>query len=200
MVAIYGPNMTGVLSGAIVYEWIQEVNNYGLITYPDNTIQDGVQVAVGSPVPIQPDFNNLQSQWAAASPSSVSAAAYTPATTTFACPATTVGWTIDGNAALPGPPTSLTAPPRSTFISTSLPPLPSQGTTTGASSSSVETGAVSSTSTNTAGGSQATGTGAQDSTGTAGAGSASSSSSSCTSRFIFTDVSDEYCFKEIRWR
>ena len=169
--------MTGVLSGAIVYEWIQEVNNYGLITYPDNTIQDGVQVAVGSPVPLQPDFNNLQSQWAAASPSSISAAAYTPATTTFACPATTVGWTIDGNAPLPGPPTSLTAPPRSTFISTSLPPLPTQGTTTGASSSSsVETGAVSGASTNTAGGSQATGT---DSTGTASAGSASSSS--CTS-------------------
>jgi 1,3-beta-glucanosyltransferase GAS1 len=170
--------MTGVLSGAIVYEWMQEVNNYGLITYPDNTIQDGVQVAVGSPVPLQPDFNNLQSQWAAASPSSISAAAYTPATTTFACPATTVGWTIDGNAPLPGPPTSLTAPPRSTFSSTSLPPLPSQGTTTGASPP-VETSAVSGASTNTAGGSQATGTGAQGSTGTAGAGSASSSSCIC---------------------
>jgi 1,3-beta-glucanosyltransferase GAS1 len=177
MATIYSTNMTGVLSGAIVYEWIEEVNNYGLISYPDNTIQGGVQVAVGSPVPVQPDFSNLQAQWAAATPSSISAAAYTPATTTFACPATTSGWTIEGNAPLPGPPTSLTPPPPSTFGGTSLPPLPNQGTPTGVSSST-ETGAVSRSSTNTAGGSQATGT----ATGTASA--ASGSPSSCIALLI----------------
>lgn len=31
--AIFGPNMSSTWSGAILYEWIQELNNYGLISY-----------------------------------------------------------------------------------------------------------------------------------------------------------------------
>jgi 1,3-beta-glucanosyltransferase GAS1 len=31
--AIFGPEMSGTWSGAIIYEWIQELNNYGLVSY-----------------------------------------------------------------------------------------------------------------------------------------------------------------------
>ena len=30
---IFGPDMVGTWSGAIIYEWIQELNNYGLVEY-----------------------------------------------------------------------------------------------------------------------------------------------------------------------
>lgn len=106
MPAIYGSQMTPVLSGAFVYEWTQEPNDYGLITYPANGTQDGLNVPVGSPVPIQPEFNNLMSQWASASPSGTSVAAYTPSVSTMACPAVTSGtWPVEGDAALPETPT-----------------------------------------------------------------------------------------------
>ena len=97
--------MTPVLSGAFVYEWTQETNDYGIITYPATATQDGLSVPVGSPVPIQPEFNNLMSQWSANIPSSTSEAAYSPSINSIACPATTNGtWPINGDAALPGTP------------------------------------------------------------------------------------------------
>lgn len=35
--ALYGPNMTGVMSGGIIYEYVQEIsNNYGLVDLYDN--------------------------------------------------------------------------------------------------------------------------------------------------------------------
>src|SRR4051794_2393718 len=77
MTAIFGPQMTPTLSGAIAYEWVQEANNYGIIQYPDTTIQDGVTVPIGSPVPMQPEFDNLKSVWATVSPSKAQLAAYT---------------------------------------------------------------------------------------------------------------------------
>jgi 1,3-beta-glucanosyltransferase GAS1 len=118
--------MTPVLSGSIVYEWTQEVNDYGIVQYPDNAIQSGVQVAVGSPIPLQPEFNNLMSVWASVSPSSTSLADYTPSVSTIACPATTSGvWTIDGSAPLPDTPGSLSAPPSPSYSFTgTLPPVP----------------------------------------------------------------------------
>ena len=39
--AVFGANMTDTWSGAIVYEWIREMNNYGLISYGD-FVGDGV--------------------------------------------------------------------------------------------------------------------------------------------------------------
>ena len=105
MTAIFGPDMDSVLSGTIVYEWTQEPNDYGIIEYPDTTFQDGLNVSVGSPVPLQPEFGNLQSQWAAASPTGVSLNDYTPTNSAPGCPATTSGiWDISGNLALPDTP------------------------------------------------------------------------------------------------
>lgn len=51
--SIYGPNMTGVFSGGVVYEWSQEDNNYGL-----------AQVNKDGTVDLLADFRSLQNQYA----------------------------------------------------------------------------------------------------------------------------------------
>lgn len=54
---------------------------------------------------MQPEFGNLMSQWAAATPAGVSLQGYTPSISTMACPATTSGvWEISGNGGLPDTP------------------------------------------------------------------------------------------------
>lgn len=116
LAAVYGPEMTPILSGSIIYEWTQEANDYGIVQYPDTCIQDGITAPVGVPVPLQPEFDNLKSAWAAASPSSIAAKDYDPSKVVVACPATTSGtWTIDGNATLPETPGNLTAKKPETF-------------------------------------------------------------------------------------
>jgi 1,3-beta-glucanosyltransferase GAS1 len=108
--AIFGSNMVSDWSGAIIYEWIQETNNYGLISYgpqvsatvTGDNIQDGF-TRKGTPTAVSPDFSNLQSQWASITPTGVSKSNYdTASVSTRDCPASTVsGWEIDGNVALP---------------------------------------------------------------------------------------------------
>ena len=49
---LYGPQMTGVMSGGLVYEWAQEVNNYGLVAISDNGTANILQ-----------DYLNLQRQY-----------------------------------------------------------------------------------------------------------------------------------------
>lgn len=150
--SIYSANMTSILSGTIIYEWTEEVNNYGVISYPDTTIQDGVVVPVGSPQLISPDFENLKVAWAAVSPTSVVEAEYTPATSVgrVVCPDVTSGaWTIDGNAVLPVVPETLTPSPASSYSFTgTLPSVPvNLATTNGlATSSTGATGSAASSS------------------------------------------------------
>lgn len=50
--ALYGPVMTPTLSGGVVYEYSQGINNYGLVVLHSN----------GS-AQLRPDFDNLQSQY-----------------------------------------------------------------------------------------------------------------------------------------
>jgi 1,3-beta-glucanosyltransferase GAS1 len=48
--AIFGPNMSSTWSGAIIYEWIQELNAYGLISYgpfASDALQQGASVIDG---------------------------------------------------------------------------------------------------------------------------------------------------------
>ncbi|KAL8903105.1 MAG: hypothetical protein Q9207_004154 [Kuettlingeria erythrocarpa] len=52
VLALYGPNMTTVMSGGIVYEYVQEKNNYGLVDVHD----DGTAT-------ILIDYDNLQKQY-----------------------------------------------------------------------------------------------------------------------------------------
>ncbi|KAK2739240.1 hypothetical protein FQN55_009520 [Onygenales sp. PD_40] len=109
LTAILGPEMRDTWSGAMVYEWIQEMNDYGLITYgkgdksnPEH--QDGF-VRSGTPTPISPDFPNLKSRFATLSPSGVALSDYSKdasKTTVPPCPAPTAGgWEIDPSAKLP---------------------------------------------------------------------------------------------------
>lgn len=171
--------MTGVLSGAIVYEWTQEVNNYGLIMYPGSAIQNNIPVPAGSPVPIQPDFDNLRSQWAVASPVGTSAAAYTPQVVTVTCPALVSGWTIDGNAALPSAPTSISPPAPSTYVPTTHAPYPTAVTTASvvAGSSGVIVPGQGSEAQSGAGGAGGSSAGASGASGTSATAAASGGSS-----------------------
>jgi hypothetical protein len=109
-VAIFGPNMTNDWSGALIYEWLEEANHYGLISYgpklaPTATgvnIEDGF-TRKGDPTPVTPDFNNLKAHWATITPTGVAKSAYDPAkVSTRDCPVSTSGaWLVNGNVALP---------------------------------------------------------------------------------------------------
>lgn len=93
--AILGPEMDDTWSGAIIYQWIQKSNDYGVISYGGNAI-------TGNPVPIQPDFNNLKAQWATLNPRGIAEAAYKPSFTPPPCPAYTKSmWEVRGDAPLP---------------------------------------------------------------------------------------------------
>lgn len=107
--AILGPDMDDMWSGAIVYEWIQEANSYGLISYGPSTaatvtasgVQDGF-TRYGTPTPVSADFSNLMAQWSTLTPTGVASSAYTPSNSAPACPSSTSdGWLVDGNVALP---------------------------------------------------------------------------------------------------
>lgn len=106
--AIFGPQMSPYWSGAIIYEWIEESNNYGLVSYgakvdpsSPSAPPDGFPRS-GNPNPISPDFDNLKSEWAQVSPSAVQLASYTSTNSAPACPAKTPGiWDVDPNGQLP---------------------------------------------------------------------------------------------------
>lgn len=106
--AIFNTEMADTWSGSIVYEWIEEANNYGLISYGpkvDPTVStealDGFPRS-GTPTPISPDFSNLKSQWATLTPSGVKESEYTPSNTPPECPAMTSSvWDVDGKSPLP---------------------------------------------------------------------------------------------------
>ncbi|KAK0634601.1 Glucanosyltransferase-domain-containing protein [Bombardia bombarda] len=107
--AIFGPEMVNDWSGSIIYEWIEEANEYGIISYgpkvdptaTGSNIEGGFTRA-GKPTAISPDFDNLKSQWAKATPTGVAKANFKPSVSTRACPAATSGgWLVDGNVALP---------------------------------------------------------------------------------------------------
>jgi hypothetical protein len=110
--AIFSKPMVEHWSGSIIYEWIQEQNNYGLISYGppvddltinDETVFDGWS-RKGEPTPRSPDFENLKSRWATISPSGISKSDYdAKRVSTRACPTSTQGgwWAVQGDAELP---------------------------------------------------------------------------------------------------
>ncbi|KAM0515979.1 hypothetical protein ACHAPE_005600 [Trichoderma viride] len=107
--AVFGKDMVNDWSGSIVYEWIQEENSYGIITYgpPDQPAGPNVEggfLRKGTPQPKSPDFPNLKSKWATISPSGVQKSAYDPdSVSTRDCPKSTAGswWEVDGDVKLP---------------------------------------------------------------------------------------------------
>ncbi|KAL8728671.1 MAG: hypothetical protein Q9166_005235 [cf. Caloplaca sp. 2 TL-2023] len=108
--AILGPEMSDTWSGAIVYEWIQEANDYGLISYGtmvdpkvSTDALDGYPRS-GTPTTVSPDYGNLKSQWATLIPTGVKLSTYSASAsiTPPACPTSTPGgWIVNGNAPLP---------------------------------------------------------------------------------------------------
>ncbi|KAL9048115.1 MAG: hypothetical protein Q9206_006233 [Seirophora lacunosa] len=108
--SIFGQDMAGTWSGAIVYEWIQEANDYGLISYGPmvnpNVSTDALDgyPRSGTPTTVSPDYGNLKSQWATLSPSGEKLSVYSASAsiTPPACPTSTEGgWIVNGNAPLP---------------------------------------------------------------------------------------------------
>ncbi|PLB53226.1 hypothetical protein P170DRAFT_125780 [Aspergillus steynii IBT 23096] len=117
--AIFSEPMSDTWSGSIIYEWIQETNDYGLITYdddddtvtPDAGPNNNAPVALdgfarqGAPNRVAPDFDNLKSQWATLNPTGVFLSDYIQSTAAISppeCPASTPGgWAVDPNAPLP---------------------------------------------------------------------------------------------------
>ncbi|KAL9069739.1 MAG: hypothetical protein Q9161_005324 [Pseudevernia consocians] len=111
MDSILGKDMEDVFSGAIVYEWIEETNDYGLISYGPkvndmtNTAALDGYIRVGTPMPVSPDYSNLKSHWATLHPTGVALSAYSASAsslTPIACPSSTVnGWIVDPTQSLP---------------------------------------------------------------------------------------------------
>ena len=105
--AIFGDKMSPYWSGAIIYEWLQEANNYGLISYGPQVAATATNAPdgftrTGTPTPVMPDFSNLSNQWKTLSPTGVAASAYTPSNSPPACPAATSGlWNVNGDVVLP---------------------------------------------------------------------------------------------------
>ncbi|KAF9986657.1 1,3-beta-glucanosyltransferase gas1 [Mortierella antarctica] len=91
--AIFGPEMTGVWSGGIVYEWTQEVNKYGLVAIqPDSTL-----------TPLQ-DYTNLKSILETTHLVGVKMDEHNEERSVSTCPPTTSGW--EPNARLPPTPSA----------------------------------------------------------------------------------------------
>jgi hypothetical protein len=110
--AIFGEHMADTWSGSIIYEWIEETNDYGLISYGASVdpatatgtlIEDGF-TRQGTPTPVSPDFSNLKSHWATLNPTGVAMSAYKKSATSASieCPASTSGgWAVDPSSPLP---------------------------------------------------------------------------------------------------
>ncbi len=108
--SILGPDMENTWSGAIVYEWIEEMNDYGLISYGP-TVDPSVNTDAldgfsrsGTPSPVTPDYSNLKKHWATLHPTGVALSAYssTASKPAIACPSSTPnGWIVNPTVSLP---------------------------------------------------------------------------------------------------
>ncbi|TVY35771.1 1,3-beta-glucanosyltransferase [Lachnellula occidentalis] len=94
-VAIFGREMAGTWSGSIIYEWVQETNDYGLVTYP------GGQIYSGTPVPVQPDFDTLARVWRGIEMTGVREKDYRATLSAPPCPEASEGWGVDGDVPVP---------------------------------------------------------------------------------------------------
>lgn len=109
--AIFGENMVNDWSGSIIYEWIEETNDYGLISYGPSAAATATESGVvagytrsGTPLPVSPDFANLKAQWATLTPTGIKSSDMDTATlSTRDCPASSSG----SAAWLPNPTTAL---------------------------------------------------------------------------------------------
>ncbi|RAL65112.1 hypothetical protein DID88_001218 [Monilinia fructigena] len=93
-IAIFGPEMSGTWSGAIVYEWVNEGNEYGIVDYK------GTEYG-GPPIPMDPEFLSLKNTWATVRPNEIKQADYVPKNPRPVCPPSVPGgWAVNGNVPL----------------------------------------------------------------------------------------------------
>jgi 1,3-beta-glucanosyltransferase GAS1 len=93
--AVFGPQMNDEWSGAIIYEWSMEANDYGIVSYGASSATSG------TPKPKAPDFTNLQSQWATLNPTGTPITSYDRKVSIPACPTfTSGGWLVHGDVKL----------------------------------------------------------------------------------------------------
>ncbi|KAI9644967.1 hypothetical protein NHQ30_007002 [Ciborinia camelliae] len=93
--AIFGPEMSGTWSGAIIYEWVNEGNDYGIVDYKDTEYG-------GVPIPMEPEFPTLKNIWESVRPNGVNQSDYKPQKPTPVCPPRVKGgWAVDGDVPLP---------------------------------------------------------------------------------------------------
>ncbi|KAI4156072.1 MAG: hypothetical protein LQ341_000047 [Variospora aurantia] len=103
--AILGPQMNDRYSGAVLYEWKEESNSYGVVSYEFSTSAlsytgTGTPAAY-TPTPISPDFYNLQSHWNTLTPTGTPSSDYTPTYTEVSCPTSIGAWSVRQAATLP---------------------------------------------------------------------------------------------------
>ena len=93
--AMLGSVFPNVFSGAIVYEWPQQKNGYGIVTYTNAEF-------TGFPVTLD-DFNKLSTVFSTAHPTGTDLASYTPTNSRPSCPTSNsgLGWPVDPSKALP---------------------------------------------------------------------------------------------------
>jgi hypothetical protein len=65
--ALLGPQMNGRLSDSIIYEWTQEENDYGLVTY-SRALAGASTSTASTPIPFRTGFSLLKSRWATLNP------------------------------------------------------------------------------------------------------------------------------------
>ncbi|KAF2647237.1 glycoside hydrolase family 72 protein [Lophiostoma macrostomum CBS 122681] len=93
--SLLGKQMNDRYSGSIIYEWPEEANNCGLVSYSDSWTLTGSVTAMG-------DFTRLKEQWATLTPVGVEASDYNPTLSAPSCPDYSSGtWSVMANAALP---------------------------------------------------------------------------------------------------
>lgn len=155
--AIFGSDMNENWSGAIIYEWIEEDNDYGLVSYGASVAATATSggaydgyTRTGTPTPISPDFDNLSNQWKTLTPTGVSSSAYTSTYAPVACPAYTSGaWEVSGDVALPtlgqtyNAAASVSSTASSSGSATGSKTGTSTGTATGSAATSTKTGMAS---------------------------------------------------------
>lgn len=108
--SVFGKDMDSSWSGAIIYEWIEEANDYGLISYGPTTNSDNPTALdgfprSGTPSPVSPDYSNLKAHWATLHPTGVVLSEYSAQASTLtpiACPSSTPnGWAVNAMTSLP---------------------------------------------------------------------------------------------------
>lgn len=89
--ALFGPLMTPVFSGGIVYQYFQSSNNYGLVSVSGNSVTTLT------------DYSYLSVAMATVSPTGTSMSAYNPTLTATTCPSVGPSWSAVASPLPPAP-------------------------------------------------------------------------------------------------